>query len=228
LLSQQDANVLAHFATDGSTGVHSGFIAQGNVRMPDLRAIRITALPFKDPLIAPVMLDNKLELNWWLNQYRTEKSPLKLWSGTSNPRDMLRKYKELVEQLDENMLLQSITTKVGKSSFGFDTRASRDALAIGYSQRESGDASVLYPATEFLCALGLQNFRPIFDLTYFAWRRPIPICLAHAAAVQEAPGLDQDAYAMSIEFVGQGLRAVDKVTRVSANLSRPAAVSGFA
>jgi CRISPR-associated protein Csb3 len=226
LFSEHDADTVAHFESDGSTGEHSTFICQGNIRMPDLRAIKVVALPFRDAGTAPVVLDNKFELNWWLNQYRTEKlRDLKLWTGASNPHDMLRTYQAFMGPMDEGMLQHSIMTKRGKSSFGFDTRASRDALEIGYSQKQSGDASVLYPATEFLCAIGLQNFRPfrVGELTYFVWWRPVPICIAHGAAVQEIPGLKQDAYKISIGFVGQGLRAVDKVTRIYANLGLSAA-----
>jgi len=224
LVFHQDSEVLAHFETDGSTGVHSTFVLRGKIQIPDLRTIRIAAVPFRDPLTSPVLLDDQLELNWWLNQYRTEKSELKLWAGTSRPSEMLQKYQAAVGMLDVNTLQQSVKTKTGKSSFGFDIRASRDALAIGYSQKQSGDASVLYPATEFLCAVGLQNFRPVSDFRYFVWRRPVPISIAHAAAVQEIPGLNQDAYAMSIDFVGQGLRAVDRVIKVYANLSHSATV----
>ena len=224
LFSQQDGDVLAHFETAGTTGANSTFVLRGVTHLPDLSELTIKALPHDDPLIAPVILDDSIELNWWLNQYGTEKSMLKLWAGTTRPVDMLRRYQQSVGMVDEDMLQRSIKTKTGKSSFGFDTRASRDALAVGYSQKEAGDASVLYPATEFLCAVGLQNFRPISELAYFVWRRPVPVSIAHGAAVQEIPGLKQDAYAISIEFVGQGLRAVDKVTRIYANVAYSAAV----
>jgi CRISPR-associated protein Csb3 len=120
-----------------------------------------------------------------------------------------------------------VKVKRGKSSFGFDTRASRDALRQGYSEKEAGDASALYPETEFLCAIGLQNFRPTKD-SYFVWRRPVPISISHVAAVQEVAGLRQDKYTTTIGFVGQGLRAIDRVTRENganyANLGRFAAV----
>lgn len=224
LAARESDELLAHFDSAGTTGLTSTFVVANLACLPDLRAISIRALDHSDPLIAPVMLDDSLELNWWLNNYRTEKSDLKLWAGTSRPVDMLRRYQDLAEAIDENVLRRSIKTKTGKSSFGFDTRASRDALAVGYSQKEAGDASILYPATEFLCAIGLQNFRPVSDLLYYVWRRPVPVSVAHAAAVQEIPGLKQDRYAISLAFVGQGLQAVDKVTQVYANVGRFATV----
>lgn len=224
LVTWHGDEVLAHFDTAGTTGATSTFVLRDLACLPDLRAISIRALDHPDPLIAPVMLHDRLELNWWLNDYRTEKSELKLWAGTTRPLDMLRRYQDVAVAIDGNVLQRFINTKTGKSSFGFDTRASRDALALGYSQKEARDASILFPVTEFLCAVGLQNFRPISDLSYYVWRRPVPISIAHAAAVQDFPGLEQDRYAISIAFVGQGLRAVDKVTQVSAHVGRSAAV----
>jgi CRISPR-associated protein Csb3 len=227
LATRDDDEAFARFDTAGTTGATSTFVLENVARLPDLRAISIRALDHPNPLIAPIMLDDTIELNWWLNDYRTEKSNLKLWAGTSRPVDMLRRYQEEAGAIDENVLRRFIKTKTGKSSFGFDTRASRDALAIGYSQKEAGDASILYPATEFLCAVGLQNFRPFrvrdgsdrnrWCLLYFVWRRPVPMSIAHGAAVQEIRSLNQDAYKISIEFVGQGLQAVDKVTQVYGN-----------
>jgi hypothetical protein len=219
LVSQQDAGVTSHFESDGATGANSTFVlrTEKDIQLPDLRAIKIVAQKYKDPLIAAVMVDAKpslesLELNWWLNEFRDDKNGFKMWAGTSRPVDMLRKYQQLMGKLDENVLQHAVKVKIGKSSFGFDTRASRDALMLGYSQKEAGDASALYPETEFLCAVGLQNFGPVKD-SYFVWRRPVPVSIAHAAAVQDVAGLQQDKYTMGVGFVGQGLRAIISVTR---------------
>jgi hypothetical protein len=218
LLSQQNDGITSYFESEGATGSNSTFVLHSDKDspLPDLRAINVTAKGFSNPLIAPVMVEatslGGFELNWWLNEFRDDKNGFKMWAGTSRPVDMLRKYQQLMGEFDENVLQHAVRVKTGKSSFGFDTRASRDALMLGYSQKEAGDASALYPETEFLCAVGLQNFGPAKD-SYFVWRRPVPVSIAHAAAIQEVAGLRQDQYTMTMGFVGQGLRAVVSVTR---------------
>jgi CRISPR-associated protein Csb3 len=212
LVSQQDCSVTSHFESEACTGANSTFLLRTkDIVLPDLSAIKVTAQKYKDALIAPVTVDG-LELNWWLNQFRDDKNSLKMWAGTSRPVDMLKRYQQLMGVFDENVLQHLVKVKRGKSSFGFDTRASRDALRQGYSEKEAGDASALYPETEFLCAIGLQNFRPAKD-SYFVWRRPVPVSISHVAAIQEVAGVRQDKYTMTMGFVGQGLRAIDRVTR---------------
>src|SRR6266852_770143 len=90
LVSWQDGGVTSHFESEGSTGANSTFLlrTKDNV-LPDLLAIKVTAQTYKDPLTAPVTVDG-LELNWWLNQFRDDKSGLKMWAGTSRPVDMLK------------------------------------------------------------------------------------------------------------------------------------------
>jgi CRISPR-associated protein Csb3 len=211
LASQQDDEVFSHFESDDTTGANSTFVMTCKDVLPDLKALTVTALKYADPLIAPVMVEG-LELNWWMNEFRDRKSNLKLWAGTTRPVDMLKRFQQVMGEVDGNVLQHSVKVKTGKSSFGFDTRASRDALMVGYSQKEAGDPSVIYPETEFLCAVGLQKFRTTKD-SYYIWKRPVPVVVAHAAAVQEIVGLRQSRYTMTVEFVGQGLRAVSQVMR---------------
>jgi CRISPR-associated protein Csb3 len=213
LVSWQDGGVMSHFESEGSTGANSTFLLRTkDIVLPDLRAIKVTAQKYKDPLTAPVTVDGR-ELNWWLNQFRDDASDLKMWAGTSRPVEMLKNYQSLsTGEIHEDMLQHAVKVKTGKSSFGFDTRASRDALTLGYSQKEAGDASTLYPETEFLCAIGLQNFRPAKD-SYFVWRRPIPVSIAHGAVIQEVAGLRWDKYMMRMKKVSKGLWAIESVTR---------------
>jgi CRISPR-associated protein Csb3 len=214
LVSQQDDGVLAHFESDDTTGTNSTFVVMSNkdVLLPDPKLLTVIALASTDVLIAPVAFENGLELNWWMNQFKSGKSHWKLWAGLSRPLDMLKTFQKTMGKADGAMLQHSVKVKTGKSSFGFDTRASRDALAVGYSQKEAAEPSVIYPETEFLCAIGLQNFRPLKD-SYCIWKRPVPVSVAHAAAVQDVVGLRQSRFTMTIGFVGQGLRAVSQVTK---------------
>jgi CRISPR-associated protein Csb3 len=213
LLSQQDDELLSQFDSDDTTAANSTFVllTDKEVVLPDIKALTVTALEYKDPLIAPVMVEG-LELNWWMNKFRDNKSNLKLYAGTSRPVDMLKRFQQVMRDVDGNVLQHSVNVRTGKSCFGFDIRACRDALIVGYSQKEANDASIIFPETEFLCAVGLQNFRPTKG-TYYIWKRPVPVCVAHVAAVQEILGLRQSRFEMTIGFVGQGLRGVTQVIK---------------
>ena len=68
------------------------------------------------------------------------------------------------------------------------------------------------PNTEFLCACGLQNFRPVMKpMTFYTWSRPVLVNIAHAACRQEVNGLGSRGFEASMKMVGQGLRQVDSV-----------------
>jgi hypothetical protein len=207
LLSQQDPDLLSHFAGEG---VLVDFCAASakDIALPDLRRLSVETLPFDDPYTAPVSCGG-LELNWWLDVYREKGNVLKLWAGTTTPCMMLKNYQSLMQ--GECALNFNVKTKT-KSTFNLDTRASRDPLTTGYSQKDAGEASVLYPYAEFLCAIGLQNFRPpLKPLRYFTWARPVRVSVAHAACRQDVPGLHSQGCEVSFAKVSQGMREVKSV-----------------
>jgi CRISPR-associated protein Csb3 len=213
LLSRQDKNLRSHFEGQGNL-VDFVITSDQNIALSDLRMLTIEALPFADPYTAPVVV-NGLCLDWWLDAYKEKASSLKLWAGTTTPCSMLKNYQSLMPgEFDANALGVSVMTKT-KSCFNLDTRASRDSLDIGYSQKDAGEKSVLYPYTEFLCACGLQNFRPVMKpMTYYTWSRPVLTSIAHAACRQEVNGLGSRGFEVSVKMVGQGLRQVDSVASV--------------
>ena len=198
---------LSYFSGDGN--LVDFVVSAEDVTLPDLRALTIEALPFDDPYTAPVLVGS-MRLDWWLDVYKEKKnSSMALWAGTCMPDAMLKNYQSLMQ--GEVALDFKIMTKT-KSCFNLDTRASRDALDSGYSQKDAGEKSVLYPYTEFLCAVGLQNFRPTSKpFQYFTWARPVLPNIAHAACRQEVNGLDSRGFEVSLKMVGQGLRQVDAV-----------------
>jgi len=219
LASRQDGDVMSCFETNDTTSTSSTFMMTADKEgvLPDLKLLEVTAQQFIEPLIAPVNVAD-LEVNWWTNYYKDAKGSRKnnrlaFWAGLSCPVDMLKGFQKVMGEMGSAILQHSVKVRAGKSSFGFDTRASRDALAVGYSQKEADEPSVIYPETEFLCAIGLQNFRPMTNDSYFVWKRPAPISIAHAAAVAEVAGLRQSRYTMAVAFVGQGLRAVSQVAK---------------
>jgi hypothetical protein len=207
LLNQQDPHLLSHFTGEGNL-VDFCTVSEKDIAVPNLGTLSVEALPFNDPYIAPVQCDG-LELNWWLDVYKEKGNFLKLWAGTTTPCAMLKNYQSLMQ--GECALNFNVKTRT-KSTFNLDTRASRDPLTTGYSQKDAGEASVLYPYAEFLCAIGLQNFRPqLKPLRYFTWARPLRVNVAHAACRQDVPGLHSQGCEVSFAKVSQGMREVKSV-----------------
>ena len=209
LLSQQDPDLLSHFVGDGNL-VEFCVASAKVIALPDLRTLSVEALPFNDSGTAPVRC-GVLELNWWLDVYREKRDGhvLKLWAGTTTPCAMLKNYQSLMQ--GDCSLDFSLKTKT-KSTFNLDTRSSRDPLTTGYSQKDAGEASVLYPFAEFLCAIGLQNFRPQLNpLRYFTWARPVRVGIAHVACRQDVPGLHSRGCVVTFAKVSQGMHAVKSV-----------------
>ena len=222
LLSRQDNNLRSHFAGEGNL-VDFTITSAQDIALGDLRALTVEALPFHDPYTAPTKVGD-MRLDWWLDVYKEKKNgSLALWAGTCMPGAMLRNYQLLMQgEFNEQALNVSVVTKT-KSCFNLDTRASRDALDIGYSQKDAGEKAVLYPYAEFLCACGLQNFRPVMKpMTYYTWSRPVLVSIAHAACRQEVNGLGSRGFEVSMKMVGQGLRQVDCVASLISS-SRAAA-----
>src|ERR1035438_9284003 len=85
LIILQDDEVLSHFEADDTTGANSTFLLTTDkvLILPNLKTLAVTPLEYGDPLIAPVAVEGGLELNWWINRFRDNKSNLKLWAGTS-------------------------------------------------------------------------------------------------------------------------------------------------
>jgi CRISPR-associated protein Csb3 len=205
LVSKQGPT-LSHFSGDGN--LVDFVVSAEDVTLPDLRALTIEPLQFNDTGTAPVLVGGMC-LDWWLDVYKEQSNGLKLWAGTTRPCSMLKNYQSLMpKEFDANSLDVSVMTKT-KSCFNLDTRASRDSLDVGYSQKDAGEKSVVYPYTEFLCACGLQNFRPVMKpMTYYTWSRPVLVNIAHAACRQEVNGLGSRGFEASMKMVGQGLRQV--------------------
>jgi CRISPR-associated protein Csb3 len=216
LLSQQDAALLSYFDGDGNL---VDFIVQSekNITLPDLKTMHIEALKFGDPYTAPVMV-NGFRLDWWLDLYKEKAADLKLWAGTTTPAAMFKNYQNLMGNAEQNesMFGFSVASHT-KSLFGFNTRASRDALVTGYSQKDAGEKSVVYPFTEFLCGIGMQNFSAAGGetLEYFTWSRPVRVSIAHAACRMEVSGLKSKAFSSSFHKVGQGGWEVKSVNEVA-------------
>lgn len=222
-LQYPQADIRSHFVISAHRGeTNAALVISSDVplylekAMSELRTANLTedktANVWKNPglnpkLFSPVIITTaswSITLDWWLDELRMEANDLKFWAGNSTPVDMLMSFIKLGTDF----------ANAGGSVFGFDTRSSRDALTVGYSKRDTGEKAGLYPMTELLCAIGLQQYRPS-NFTYYAWRETIPVNITHAAAILEIPGLRQSRYKFQVQKISQGAAQVFPAADIS-------------
>lgn len=125
-----------------------------------------------------------IDLDWWLNEFWSDKSDLKTWGGTSTPLSMMHRLVEMIDVESPDVLNTSVdTTASNRPSFGFDPRVTKDTGVAGRLAKIK-----LYPVTEILCAIGLQYFRPVCEndvITYSVWRDELSPELAMIAGELE-------------------------------------------
>jgi CRISPR-associated protein Csx14 len=151
------------------------------------------------------------ELDWWLNETRTDKSPFKTHGGQQTPRRVLG---ELLGLLDYTVSLPDLMTfsVYTKSRLGLDARSAWEALDAGYSPNDIGQAAATFPWVEVLAAVGLQGFRPAddarFHFRYSAWLSPLSLVAARAAVAAPWAGLPSQSYRFQIAIRGQGYKTL--------------------
>lgn len=156
-------------------------------------------------LIAPLRLclgngrGNSITLDSWM-VVRLEKGepvalanpPWNFWSGQQTSgriwRDLraafaLQLTKIAPEQL-ENLFFERALLS---GRFGFDPGPAWNALDVGFSPNEQGIDVASSAAVELLAAVGVQRFRPNMhedrqSFSYATWGKPLPPCVAAAAA----------------------------------------------
>jgi len=144
-----------------------------------------------------------VRLDWW-----KEGQGLKTWSGSQGvvriAQAAMRKFHKAFEDpspLDYKCILRPANEEVSESEvvtgrrrkrskgkdkvepFYFDARRFAHALDTGFSLDAVGAETVASPATELLCLIGLQRFRPRLanDLfAYWTWSRSLPANVASA------------------------------------------------
>jgi hypothetical protein len=126
--------------------------------------------------------EQMLELDWWLNEFWSGKSGLKLWAGTVVPISLLRRLTELLPATSKDILNEGVDApKHNRPSWGF-----RPVLQTGVAANL--DRPKIYPIAELLCAVGLQYFRPMISndgITFWVWRDELPWEAAMAAGELE-------------------------------------------
>jgi CRISPR-associated protein Csb3 len=133
-----------------------------------------------------------LRLDWWL-----ETRALKVWAGSMRSFRIARAMQAALRDpalhdrnvFNRGLVVRDVDDPDNKvEPYYFDARrgASAQPLDIGFSPDKLGFTTAAFPATEFLCLVGLQRCRPrptderrIFD--YFTWSEPLPTRIVPAA-----------------------------------------------
>ncbi|MCE5309332.1 MAG: hypothetical protein LLG20_16955 [Acidobacteriales bacterium] len=191
LFNLRGAETLSHFEADPHVPKRAEFVLRSKreldltALLADLAAAQYAVLDHRDAAIAPVKAQIgsiTIELDWWLDYYRQEKSEkgLKLWAGQVTPAKLFAELPGVLPREGNPMQFAALT----KTKFGVDPRAAWEPINIGFSPNEHQGASV-YPAVELLAAFGLQGFRPVTSrrdgAVYSAWLDPLPRMLCRVS-----------------------------------------------
>lgn len=218
LLKQRDA--LSHFDHDPSRPKYAEFLLTGASEAELSGVVRQIAHADYSAIsdweteqsIRPIRAEFPglaLELDWWLDEFRLEATPLKCWAGQVTG---LRLFDELPKLLNPEAGSSQIFhfAKPSKSKFGVDPRSAWNALDFGYSPNEHGEDAATFPAVEMLAAFGLQSFRPFPDKRrsahYSLWRTPLPRVAAIQASLEPWDGLDVSTFRFQIDKRGQSYK----------------------
>jgi CRISPR-associated protein Csb3 len=181
-----------------------------SVLLKNLREALITeqqeGYSYDDEYSRPVVImlpGQTVELDWWLNEFWSDKSRLKLWAGTMTPLSMLKRLAEMIDpkSVDDIFNVGVEAVKRNRPSFGFDPRMSRNTGVAGNLAKVR-----VYPATEILAVVGLQYFRPVMgtdDITFHVWRDELPPELAAVSGAVE--GVQSLALAARREKCSKGM-----------------------
>ncbi len=129
-----------------------------------------------------------LRLDWW----QEDESDVKTWAGLQENMRIVEAALRTLPGIPDGTRLFDYTCVLADNEgnkvepFCFDARRARNALGIGWSPDVQGIAVDCYPATELLCLIGLQRFRPASTdratRDYWVWNAPLPAPVAAAVA----------------------------------------------
>lgn len=195
LLSFDDVGLLAYFEIDftlprvaqfcllRSEGTRALDAVLGELRGAKVQfseeggesATRPATIPYRE---------NRIDLDWWLDEFRAGTANLKCWAGQVTTRNL---FQELLPLLDPSSTGEDLfeRSQLTKAKFGVDPRSAWNALDFGFSPNQHGSDSATFPAVEILAAFGLQYFRPDARkreaVRYSLWREPLPASIARLA-----------------------------------------------
>jgi len=188
----------AEFILQTETVLDFGNVVE-NLKQAEYRPLRREKAenpPQKDSIapIEAVIFEQKVVLDWWLDDFHEKAKPLKCWAGQVTTQKLFSELPKLLRTDAPSFAAEAFTS----TRFGIDPRSAWVALDLGYSPNEQGQESQTYPLVELLGAFGLQGFRPAgsraqgFD--YHLWLSPLPCTVARLAAAQPWQGLRTAGY----------------------------------
>ncbi|MGB6134689.1 MAG: hypothetical protein WBG54_23125 [Acidobacteriaceae bacterium] len=193
----------AEFVVESERGLDLDFIASA-IKQATFTPASVDKPPYKDS-IAPVsvsVLNHDLDLDWWLNEFRDQATPLKCWAGQVTTQKLTSELPKLLPTAGVSFDGDGFTS----TRFGIDPRSAWVALDLGYSPNEQGQESRTYPIVELLAAFGLQGFRPTGSraqgFTYALWLEPLPRIVARSAGVRPWEGLPAAQYGFKLGVRG--------------------------
>ncbi len=210
--------VRGHFDCDEATPRRAHFILTSADRidlaglLESVRSGSYEVLPHDQKAIQAVAVNlngHRLVLDWWLDTFQEETSPLKCWAGQVTTGKLFADLPSLIDATvgpDALFCSPALT----RSKFGIDPRSAWNALDFGFSPDKHNRDSATYPIVELLGAMGLQGFRP--DTTdrrsveYRLWSVPLHAAVARLAAISGWPGLPGFGYRFSIAKRGQSYK----------------------
>jgi CRISPR-associated protein Csx14 len=177
----------------------------------DLSRGRYEAVDHPEKSISPVVAyigSDKVELDWWLDEFRLTTTNLKCWAGQVTS---IRLFEELTPLIDQNISLDEVlnSSMPTKSKFGADPRSAWTALNFGFSPDQHNQSAATYPIVEILAAFGLQGFRPDASdrkVFYSIWTVPLQASVARLAAFYPWDGLPRSEYSFEIAKRGQSYK----------------------
>src|SRR6516225_3449525 len=115
-----------------------------------------------DDYSLPVLMklpSKTIELDWWLNEFWSNKSRLKTWAGTTTPLSMLRRLSEMRDPDVDDILNFGVPTPgSNRPTWGFDPRVTKNTGVPGRLAKIK-----IYPVTELLCAFANEETQNIKD-----------------------------------------------------------------
>jgi CRISPR-associated protein Csb3 len=180
-----------------------------------------------DTSLFPVELalaGKRLLLDWWLDEYWLEKSQLKLFAGRVGAPQLVERFCDEAKKYPAATPILDYQCPTKESAvWGFDRRSLRDALKKGYSSTTVGEPADVYPTTELLCAIGLQDYRPErvnlretgeLGFKYYTWGEDLPSAVTVMASRCPLVGLSECGYFAMIAKKGQGNYEIGEVVNL--------------
>jgi CRISPR-associated protein Csb3 len=209
--------VRGRFETNENTPRRAWFVLEGDepfdlgdvlTEVRDATYAPQTSHPQKAVQPIETSLDG-LILDWWLDAFRVETTPLKCWAGQVTTGKLFTDLPQLIDPATEPECL-FYAPALTRSKLGIDPRSAWNALDLGFSPDKHNRDSATFPIVEMLGAIGLQGFRPVTSrreaVGYRLWSEPLQASVARLAAFTEMSGLPGAEYQFSIAKRGQSYK----------------------